>query len=80
MSCGRGSSGARKIQPETIAKRLAAARHEITRWNSYDYVLVNDDLQRTFGDILAILTAERLRRVRQEAGVGAFVDQLLNDA
>ena len=64
-------------KPETIVKRLNAARNEITRWNSYDYVLVNDDLQRTFEDILAILAAERLRRVRQEAGVSAFVDRLL---
>jgi guanylate kinase len=67
-------------QPETIAKRLNAARLEITRWNSYDYVLVNDDLQRTFGDILAILAAERLRRIRQESGVSAFVDHLLGEA
>jgi guanylate kinase len=63
----------------TIASRLAAARNEITRWTSYDYVLVNDDLQKTFRDVLAILTAERLRRVRQEGATAAFVNRLLGE-
>ena len=67
-------------QAETIRKRLDAARNEIIRWTSYDYVLINDDLQTTFTDVLAILAAERLRRVRQEAGVSAFVDQLLSES
>lgn len=61
---------------EIIARRLEAARNEITRWRIYDYVLVNDDLQTTFGDVLAILAAERLRRDRTEAAVAAFVDRL----
>ena len=34
---------------DTIAKRLENARNEITRWEQYDYVLINDDIQRTFG-------------------------------
>lgn len=63
-------------KPETIARRLEAARNEITRWRLYDYVLVNDDLQNTFGDVLAILSAERLRRARAEPSVAAFVDRL----
>lgn len=61
----------------TIARRLANARHEIARWTMYDYVLVNDDLQRTFNDVLAILQAERLRRRRIEVGIAAFVERLL---
>jgi guanylate kinase len=66
--------------PDTIAKRLLASRNEIARWTSYDYVLVNDDLQRTLRDVLAILTAERLRRVRQEALTTALVSRLLSEA
>ena len=57
---------------ETIAKRLDNARHEIGRWADYDYVLVNDDIQRTFDDLLAILRAERLRRPRVTAGHRGF--------
>ena len=67
-------------QPETIQRRLGAARNEITRWTAYDYVLVNDDLQRTFTDVLAILRAERLRRIRQQTGVEGFVARLLTES
>jgi guanylate kinase len=65
--------------PETIAKRLAAARLEIERWTAYDYVLVNDDLQRSYGDVLAILKAERLKRRRAETGIAGFVRGLLDE-
>lgn len=64
-------------QAEIIERRLANARSEIERWTLYDYVLVNDDLQRTFTDVIAILSAERLKRFRLEAGVSAFVSGLL---
>ncbi|HYP56695.1 MAG TPA: guanylate kinase [Beijerinckia sp.] len=64
---------------EVIAKRLDNARNEIRRWTQYDYVLVNDDLQRTFDDLLAILTAERRKAPRLKEGISAFVDQLLSE-
>ena len=64
---------------ETIAKRLENARNEIRRWTQYDYVLVNDDLQRTFDDLLAIVTAERRKAVRLKDGIGAFVEGLLGE-
>ena len=63
--------------PEVIARRLRNARDEIAQWESYDYVLVNDDLDRTFSDLKAILAAERLKRERQ-IGLGPFVDGLLS--
>ena len=66
--------------PETIGRRLVAARNEIARWTTYDYVLVNDDLQKTFHDVLAILRAERLRRTRQDQGIEGFVEGLLSEA
>jgi guanylate kinase len=65
--------------PEAIARRLENARMEILRWTQYDYVLVNGDLQSTFNDLRAILTAERRRAVRQKPGIGAFVEKLLQE-
>ena len=62
--------------PEVIERRLRNAREEIAQWGSYDYVLVNDDLQHTFGELKSILSAERLRRERQ-VGLAAFIDGLL---
>jgi guanylate kinase len=48
-----------------IAGRMAKSRDEISHWAEYDYVLVNDDADRTFADLVAIVTAERLKRDRQ---------------
>jgi guanylate kinase len=64
---------------ETIDKRLVNARHEIQRWTTYDYVLVNDDLQQTYNQVLTILGAERLRRGREQVAITKFVDQLLKE-
>lgn len=61
----------------TIEKRLENARNEIRRWSQYDYVLVNDDLQRTYEELIQILRAERLKRARRQPGVEAFVAKLL---
>jgi guanylate kinase len=62
---------------DTIAKRLDNARNEIARWEQYDYVLINDDIQKTFGDLLSIVTAERLRRPRIQPSIKEFVKRLL---
>ena len=62
---------------ETIERRLVNARREIEHWDEYDYVIVNEDLDRSFGELRAILVAERLKRERQ-VGLGAFVGGLLD--
>jgi len=62
---------------ETIEKRLANAREEIAHWQEYDYVVVNDDLDRAYGAVRAIVTAERLRRNRRP-GLFDFVSGLLD--
>lgn len=58
-----------------IAGRMAKSRDEISHWAEYDYVLVNDDADRTFADLVAIVTAERLKRDRQP-DLSAFVRHL----
>ncbi|GLK72797.1 guanylate kinase [Ancylobacter dichloromethanicus] len=58
-----------------IEKRLKNARTEIAHWREYDYVLVNEDLNATFINLQAILTAERLRRERQ-LGLAPVVERL----
>jgi guanylate kinase len=44
----------------------------MSHWAEYDYVVVNRDLDRAFGEVRAILAAERLKRERQ-TGLSAFV-------
>ena len=63
--------------PDVIERRLRNAREEIAQWASYDYVLINDDLQRTFEELKAVLGAERMRRERQ-IGLEGFVGELLS--
>lgn len=64
--------------PEVIAKRLANAREEIARWTVYDYVIVNDDLEKAYEAVRSILAAERLKRSRA-TGMAAFVETLLTE-
>ena len=60
----------------TIEERIDNARHEIERWRAYEYVIVNDDLQRAYEDLLAIVRAERLKVRRVAAGIEPFVESL----
>lgn len=50
---------------ETIARRMDKSWDEISHWGSYDYVLVNDDLDTTEAQLKTIVTATRLRRSQQ---------------
>lgn len=61
---------------EVIQRRLANAELEISKWRAYDYVIVNEDLDRSLAAVRAILTAERARRERM-SGLDAFVEGLL---
>ena len=63
---------------EIIQRRLKTAVGEMKHWSKYDYVIVNEDLQRAFGDARAILRAERLKRERSPA-IGAFIDGMVAD-
>jgi guanylate kinase len=63
----------------SIGARLDNARREIERWRAYQYVIVNDDLQRAYRDVVAIVTAERLRCARVETGIEQFVASLIHD-
>jgi guanylate kinase len=63
-------------KPEVIARRLNNARTEIAQWDKFDYVIVNDDLNRSFATVRAILQAERAKRSRAIA-MAPFVEALL---
>lgn len=68
---GRGTDSA-----EVIAGRMERARSEISHWDGYDYVVVNDDIQTCFEKVTDILAAERMRRARQTGLIG-FVRELM---
>ncbi len=56
-----------------IQKRLKKAVDEIRNFERYDYVLVNDELDRSTETLASILTAERVRRVRVEPVVRSIL-------
>jgi len=58
-----------------VAKRMAEASREISHWPEYDYVIVNDSVEESHAQIVAVLRAERLRR-RRRIGLTDFVRRL----
>ena len=61
--------------PSVVAKRMAEASREISHWPEYDYVIVNDDIEESHAQVMAVLSAERLRR-RRRVGLTEFVREL----
>jgi guanylate kinase len=60
---------------KVIRARMSKAADEMSHWAEYDYVVINRDLDRAFGEVRAILHAERLKRERQ-TGLTTFVRKL----
>lgn len=60
---------------EVIARRMAQAKSEISHWDGYDFVVINDDVNDCFAKVCEILHAERMRRARQ-TGLIDFVRDL----
>jgi len=56
-----------------IQRRLREAADEIRSYTSYDYVLVNDDLERSVDTLAAIVKAERVRRRKVEEQVRSIL-------
>ena len=61
---------------DVIQARMDRARAEISHWDGYDYVVVNDDIDLCFEKVRQILEAERMRRQRQTGLIG-FVRELM---
>ncbi|KPF86022.1 guanylate kinase [Novosphingobium sp. AAP83] len=68
---GRGTDAA-----DVIAARMARAQAEISHWDGYDYVVINDDVDVCFAKVREILAAERMKRTRQ-TGLIDFVRGLM---
>jgi guanylate kinase len=55
-----------------IRERMSKANDEMTHYSEYDYVLINQDIEKTIDQAQMILDAERLKR-RRLAGLSDFV-------
>ena len=57
--------GRRSETEESIERRFQAAQREIEHYALFDYVVVNDDIERAFDQLRSIVLAERSRRERR---------------
>ncbi len=62
---------------EVIAGRMARAQDEISHWDGYDFVVINDNVESCFAKVQQILNSERMRRARQ-TGLIDYVRDLMN--
>ena len=64
---------------EVIQRRLAAAREEMSHYDEFDYVIVNEHFTTAVEEMCAIFTASRLRREPQVARHSRLISALLAD-
>ncbi|HEY1136142.1 MAG TPA: guanylate kinase [Xanthomonadaceae bacterium] len=62
---------------DVIARRLAAAREEMSHFGEFDYVIVNEVFDTAVDEMCAIFTASRLRRNQQIQRHHEMIQQLL---
>ncbi len=55
---------------DVIERRMENARRELAEAPSYDYLVVNERLDRAVSDVVSIIAAERLRTARNRALIG----------
>ena len=59
---------------DDLDRRLAQVADDVTRWPEYDYVVINENLERSLAQVRSVVTAERLRG-RRQPGLFRFVDR-----
>ena len=60
--------------PDDLARRLRNAATEVQLYERFDYVIINDDRDRAFGALKAIIAAERRRPLRQRNKIRSILN------
>ncbi|GAB6967314.1 guanylate kinase [Komagataeibacter kakiaceti JCM 25156] len=61
----RRLNGRASDEADEIARRMQAARDEISHWDEFDHVIINSELDQAITEARAVLVAARLERHRQ---------------
>lgn len=77
MELERRLIGRGQDSDDVIAERMAKAKSEISHYDEYDYVIVNDDFEQALADLQSILRTERLTKSYQQAENADLIHQLL---
>lgn len=62
-----------------VERRMRDAVAEMSHYNEYDYVIINDDFSEALAQIIAIVTANRTRTARQKLQMASLLRDLLHD-
>ena len=59
--------GAHDVRRRPIARASGTRAEEVERYRDFDYVVLNDEVERAAAELAAVVLAERARRARQES-------------
>lgn len=68
----------RTESPDDLQTRLRNSRAEVNRWKEFDYVIINDEINRATLDLQAVFLAERLKRGRQSGNIEKIIKTFEN--
>ena len=66
--------------PEELKVRLRNAPEELKQYSAFDYVIINDEIERAAGQLASIIYAERARCMRQEALVREVIEKFTSNS
>jgi len=66
--------------PEELELRLRNAPEELNQYSAFDYVIINDEVDRAVGQLAAIIYAERARCMRQESLVQQVIEKFKSNS
>ena len=61
---------------EVVRRRMSDAANQISHWAEYDYVIINENLDKSLNELATVLHAERLKRERR-IGLSSFVQGMI---
>jgi guanylate kinase len=63
--------------PDELAVRLRNAPEELKSYRTFDYVIINDDVEQAAAKLMSIIEGERMRLSRQEERIKRVVESFL---
>lgn len=68
-----------KDSTDVIERRMIEARDQISHYNEFDYLIVNDNFEKAVGELQGLIQASRLRLTAQQSRYEALLDSLLSN-
>jgi guanylate kinase len=66
--------------PDELELRLRNAPEELKQYSAFDYVIINDEIDRAVGQLASIIYAERARCMRQEGLVMEVIEKFKSNS